>query len=94
MMRRDDEAIEWLHRSAAAIPESPQSQLLLASALVETEHGTEAHEALQRYLSLPTAGIKTVAQWQAFWDEGGLFMTKAAVDRVSESLRKVGLPEG
>ncbi len=42
----------------------------------------------------PPREVKTVAQWQAFWDEGGLFMTKAAVDRVSASLRKVGLPEG
>lgn len=93
MLRRDDEAIEWLRRSAAGVANSPVSQLLLVSALVETGHEPEARETLQRYLSLPAAGIKTVAEWQAFWDAGSLYISKAAIDRVSEALRKIGLPE-
>ena len=61
-----DQAIEWARRSVAVNPNlSPFVHMQLIAALALTGHEAEAHEALQRYLALPSAGPKTIAALKA-----------------------------
>jgi predicted Zn-dependent protease len=94
MQKKYDEAIEWLHRSSAALPNSFVSQFFLVSALLETGHEIEARDKLKDYLSRPNAAIKTLSQWQALRDGGAIYyLSKPTASRVSEGLRSAGMTE-
>ena len=64
------------------------------AALALTAHDAEAHEALQRYLALPSAGpLKTIAAWKAYYSgERGDPRFVEMNERVSDGLRKAGMP--
>jgi adenylate cyclase len=92
LLQQDDQAIEWLRRSVAAAPQYPVPQALLASTLATTGHEAEARETLKRYLSLSATRARTIAQWHAqMLSENPVFLAYAA--RLTEGLRKAGLPE-
>ena len=92
LLHQDDQAIEWLGRAVAAAPQWPLPQALLASALAMTGHETDAGETLKRYLSLSGTRAKTIAQWKGQMpSDNPVFLAYAA--RLTEGLRKAGLPE-
>jgi hypothetical protein len=66
------------------------------AALALTGHDVEAHEALKRYLALPSsAGFKTIAAFKAYYSaQGGDPPRIEANERVYDGLRKAGMPEG
>ena len=76
----------------AAAPEWPLPQAMLAAALAVTGHETAAHEMLTRYLSLSATTATTIAQWKAQMpSDNPTFLAYA--ERLTEGLRKAGLPE-
>jgi adenylate cyclase len=92
LLHQDDQAIEWLRRAVAAAPQWPLPQALLAAALAMTGHEAEARETLKRYLSLSGTRARTIAQWQGQMpSDNPVFLAYAA--RLTEGLRKAGLPE-
>jgi len=58
-------------------------------------HETEAREALQRYLALPSNGpLKTVAAFKAYFSAQGGGPARVEADkRVYDGLRRAGMPE-
>jgi adenylate cyclase len=92
LLHLDDQAIEWLRRAVAAAPQWSLPQALLAASLAMTGHEAEAQETLRRYLSLSRTRARTVAQWKGqLPSDNPVFLAYAA--RVTEGLRKAGLPE-
>jgi adenylate cyclase len=95
-LKQYDQAIEWARR-AIVIDPSFSSELIAPLAL--TGHETEAREALQRYLALPSSvQPRTLAAMKAYNDH---FINAnpdprllEAFDRNIEGLRKAGMPEG
>jgi adenylate cyclase len=65
------------------------------AALALTGHEAEAHEALQRYLALPSAGpLKTIAAWKALTEaQHGDPRFVEAHERMYDGLREAGMPE-
>jgi adenylate cyclase len=99
-LKRYDKAIELARRSIAINPHSdPFSHVALVAALALTDQNAEAHEALQRYLALPsTAPFKTIAAWKAYQmsqvpKRGGDPRFLEMSERSYEGLRKAGMPE-
>jgi adenylate cyclase len=97
-LRQYDQAIEWARRSVAVNPNlSPFVHMQLIAALALTGHGAEAHEALQRYLALPSAGPKSIAALKALQAPFTYAQSDPRIlelwDRRIEGLRKAGLPE-
>ena len=90
-----DQAIEWARR-AVVIDPSFGADLVAPLALSGRE--TEAREALQHYLALPSSDQpKTIAGWKAY---NGHFVNAdtdprvlEAFDRFYQGLRKAGMPE-
>jgi hypothetical protein len=70
---------------------------ILVAALALTGREVEAREALQRYLALPSAGLRTITAWKAFGARLTNPQTDARAfelwDRIIEGLCKAGLPE-
>ena len=66
------------------------------AALALTGRETEAREALQRYLALPSTGpLKTIAAFKAYFSaQGGDPSRAEANERTYDGLRKAGMPEG
>jgi hypothetical protein len=62
-----------------------------------TGHEAEAHEALQKFLALPIAGLKTIAANEAYKAQQTNEQTDPRFleyrDRQIEGLRKAGMPE-
>jgi adenylate cyclase len=71
----------------------------LVAALALAGHETEAREALQRYLALPsTGGLKTIAAFKAYFNsqapkQGGDTSFHEVSERTYDGLRKAGMPE-
>jgi adenylate cyclase len=92
LLNQDTQATEWLRRAVAGAPHWPLPQALLAAALAMTGQEAEAHETLERYLSLSGAKAKTVTQWKAQLPSNNpVFLVYAK--RLAEGLRKAGMPE-
>jgi adenylate cyclase len=79
MLNQPAQAIDWWRRVVAMAPGYPFAQLGLAKDLAWNGQEAEAREMLQRYLSLKTTRIRTIAQ--------------SVSDQMIESLRKAGMPE-
>ena len=99
-LKRYDQAIEAARRSIAISPNSdPFAHVVLVAALALTDHDAKAREALQRYLSLPSAApFKTIAAWKAYQmskvpKEGANPRFLEMSERSYEGLRKAGMPE-
>jgi adenylate cyclase len=95
MKEQDDQAIEWLRRSAAAAPGAePFTYLLLASAYALTGQQADAHEALKQYLSNSRTNSTTIAQLRK--QQLSLSDNPKWVgynERLFGGLRKAGMPE-
>ena len=94
-LKQYDQAIEWARR---AVVIDPSFGADLVAPLALSGHETEAREALQRYLALPSSDQpKTIAGWKAY---NGHFVNAntdprllEAFDRFYEAVRKAGMPE-
>ena len=75
-------------------PLGPEDTALIA-ALALTGQVTQAREALQRYLALPSTGpLKTIAAWKAYFStQGGGPPRVETNERTYDGLRKAGMPE-
>jgi predicted Zn-dependent protease len=94
MLQRDDQAVEWLHRMLAMIPENSIGRALLTSVLGLTGRQAEARDALQKYLSLKGTTSKTIAEFRArhrAMSDSQKWL--AYSDRLVEGLRRAGMPE-
>ena len=97
-LKRYDQAIELARRALAINPYNPYAHVVLVAALALTDHDAEAREALQRYLALPTAPLKTIAACKAHLMS---LAPKQGVDprfaemseRSYDGLGKAGMPE-
>jgi adenylate cyclase len=94
-LKQYDQAVEWARR---AVVIDPSFGADLVAPLALSGHETEAREALQRYLALPSSDQpKTIAGWKAY---NGHFVNAntdprllEAFDRFYEAVRKAGMPE-
>lgn len=91
MMGRDEEALAWMRRAAAASPDSPSILAPLASVLALTGHDDEARATLGRYLALKRTRTRTLAQWDHLPDASDAFIRFDM--RFKSGLRKAGMPE-
>ena len=95
-LKRYDQAIELARRAIVINPNYVQFvHATLVAALALTGDETEAREALQRYLALPSTGpLKTIAAWKAYYSaQGGGPSRVEANERIYDGLRKAGMPE-
>ena len=95
-LKRYDQAIEAARQAIAINPNYvPWAHTYLVAALALTGHDAEAHEALQRYLALPSTGpLKTIAAWKAHTEsQHGDPRFVEAHERMYDGLRKAGMPE-
>ncbi len=96
-LKQYDQAIDSARQSIAIRPDHHFAHRNLIAALALTGHEAEAQEALQRFLELPPAGMRTIAAWRAYKAQ----MTNAHPDprvlefwdRTFEGLRKARMPE-
>ena len=96
-LKRYDQAIEAA-RQAITVNQTGGVQYIHAAfiaALALAGHETDAREALQRYLALPSIGpLKTIAAFKAYFSaQGGRPPSVEANERIYEGLRKAGMPE-
>jgi adenylate cyclase len=94
-LKQYDQAIEWARR---AVVIDPSFGADLVAPLALSGHETEAREALQRYLALPSSvQPKTIAAWKAYNDHfvnaGTDPRLLEAFDRFYKAVRKAGMPE-
>ena len=95
-LKHYDQTIDWARRAIAINPNyAPYIHSVFVAALALTGHETEAREALQSYLALPSTGpFKTIAAFKAYYSaQGGGPPRVEANERVYDGLRKAGMPE-
>jgi adenylate cyclase len=96
-LKQYDQAIDSARQSIAISPDFQLAHADLVAALAFAGHEAEAREALQRYLALPPAGLRTIAAWDAYKAQTTNPHTDPRLlnywDRKIEGLRKAGLPE-
>jgi tetratricopeptide (TPR) repeat protein len=95
-LKRYDQAIDWARQAIAVNPNYVHYiHATLVAALALAGHETEAREALQRYLALPSTGpLKTVTAFKAYFSaQGGSPPRVEANERTYDGLRKAGMPE-
>ncbi len=95
ILRQDDNAIDWAHRSLARAPyPDPYTSLILISASALSGQQVQAAEALKAYLADSRARSKTIAQFQtqqlALANNAGWLTYN---ERFVDGLRKAGFPE-
>jgi adenylate cyclase len=96
LMQQDVLVIEWARRALAAQKQEVWSipRLYLAAALALNGSETEAREIIKHYLSLPGVEIRSIrafAAWLYLWSDTPSYST--LVKRLSEGLRRAGMPE-
>jgi tetratricopeptide (TPR) repeat protein len=94
IMQQDANTIEWVRRSLALAPHAdPYALLLLISSLALSNHGTDASDALKRYLS-SSAQNKSISQFQKQQPSLADNPKWLAYNvRFAEGLRLAGMPE-
>jgi tetratricopeptide (TPR) repeat protein len=95
-LKNYDQAIEWARHAIAINPNYVHYiHAILVAALALADHETEAREALQRYLALPSTTLKTITAWKAYFAPQGGGPPRVEVnEREYDGLRKAGMPEG
>jgi adenylate cyclase len=94
VMQQDVQVIEWARRT---LPKTdwPIPRLYLAAALALNGSEVEAREIIKHYLSLPGVEIKSIramAAWLYWWFPDTPSVS-AFIKRLSEGLRRAGMPE-
>ena len=95
-LKNYEQAVELARQAIAINPNYMQwVHATLVAALALAGHDAEAHDALKRYLALPSTGpLKTVAAWKAYYSaQGGEPSRLEANERTYDGLRKAGMPE-
>jgi adenylate cyclase len=96
-LKQYDEAIGLARRALAINPNNVFAHGDLIAAFALTGRELEAREALQQYLALPPAGIRTIAAFKAFFARVSNPHSDPRIlegwDRTIEGLRKAGMPE-
>jgi adenylate cyclase len=95
-LKRYDQAIEAARQAIAVATIGVQYiHATLVAALALTGHDAEAHEALKRYLALPSTGaLTTVAAFKAYFSAQSRSPARVeSYERVYDGLRKAGMPE-
>jgi adenylate cyclase len=97
-LKRYDQAIELARRSIAINPNNPHANVALVAALALTDHDAEARDALQRFLALPSTGVRTIVAWKALQmaqapKQGADPRIREMSERSYDGLRKAGMPE-
>jgi TolB-like protein/class 3 adenylate cyclase len=91
LLGRDEEAVGWLRRSIESNRNFPWAHFHLAAALANLDRLAEAQAAARAGLALNPAF--TIRRWQASdFSDNPVYLAGRA--RVTEALRKVGIPEG
>ena len=93
MPQQDVQAIEWMHRMLA-VAEWPIPRLYLAALLALNGKEAEARESVKKYLSLKNIEVRSIRAleaWLYLWSDTPHWT--AYVNRLSEGLRKAGMPE-
>ena len=94
-MQQDVQAIEWARRTLAAQNVWPIPRLWLAAALAQNGEEAAARETVKHYLSLRGIKIKNIralTAWLWWWSPDTPHWA-AFVKRLSEGLRRAGMPE-
>jgi tetratricopeptide (TPR) repeat protein len=95
-LKQYDQAIEWARRAIAINPNNWAPHWYLVVALALTGQESQAHEALQRYLAVPGVPA-TVAAFKPVRAQYVSEQTDPRYveywDRLTDGLRKAGLPE-
>jgi adenylate cyclase len=92
MLGRDEQAIRLMRRSVALNPHNQQGLIHLAAVLGATGREAEAREVLKAFLALKYARSRTIALWkQELRTTNAKYV--ATFERLTEGLRKAGLPE-
>jgi hypothetical protein len=92
MLKDGAQAIEWYRQAIALAPQFPLSQACLAAELALSGQDAEAHEMLQRYLSLRGTRARTIAELKRIgYSDNPVFL--ATYERFAEGLRKTGIAE-
>jgi hypothetical protein len=94
IMQQDVQVIEWARRT---LPQTdwPIPRLYLAAALALNGREVEARETVKNYLSLKNVEIRSIramAAWLYWWFPDTPSVS-AFVKRLSEGLRRAGMPE-
>ena len=97
-LKQYDQAIDWARRAIAVNTSFQHPYANLVAALALSGHETEAREALQRYLALPSSErLRTIAAWKRHYAQSINSNSDPRVlesyERESEGLRKAGMPE-
>jgi tetratricopeptide (TPR) repeat protein len=91
---REVQAIEWLRRALAVWPEWPLPNMVLAAALALNGNEIEACRTVKHYLSfngVTTRSISAVTTQLVSFSESPFWL--ACIKRLSEGLRRAGMPE-
>ena len=95
-LKQYDQAIESARRAIEILPNKGTPSFYLLVALALTGQESQAHEALERYLSLPGA-VRTMAAWKRIRAQFVNADTDPRYvehwDQLSEGLRRAGMPE-
>jgi tetratricopeptide (TPR) repeat protein len=96
-LKQYDQAIEWARRAIEIHPDNVTPHMFIVAALALTGQESQAREALERYLAIPSAP-RTVGRWKQI---RALYVNEHTDprfveywDRLIEGLRKAGLPGG
>jgi tetratricopeptide (TPR) repeat protein len=95
MLNESAQALDLYRRVMAMAPEFANGQRALAAELALNGQVPEAREALQHYLSMKDARIRTIAQEEAAYGVSfsGNPTYRAWRRRFEEGLRQAGMPE-
>jgi adenylate cyclase len=92
-LSRYQEAKEAFRQSVAVNPELAISYVMLTASLALAGQDADARDTLRRYLALPSAAAKSIAQFRSRQPYDSPFL-REVYDRVDEGLRLAGMPEG
>jgi adenylate cyclase len=88
-----EEALLWLQRAEAAVPDNPLNVLARAGVLAMAGREADARATMQRYLANENTPIRTIAQWQSVQLPADSPRFLISRQKFIEGLRKAGLPE-
>ena len=92
MLGNYDEAIRWLKKSVALNPNFPQSRVHLTAALGYAGRIKEAQASLEAYLANKRVVSRSITQWKKeLRTDNPAYV--ATFKRLTEGLRKAGMPE-
>jgi adenylate cyclase len=96
-LKQYDQAVEWARRAIAVNSDvNPMAHATIIAAFALTGRDAEAREALRRYLAIPSPALKTIAAWRLYLMAHGTSANPSYLEfsnRVTEGLRKAGMPE-